>query len=193
VAQFLRSSDAIDFLVANINPELQPDAGLRAAAAQQLPRAGTTSNLSAQQVDGLAKKLAAAAKTETNWRAIAAEIEAVGELLRMKLPTQHAEAVAQAQAAIINSVTERVQKEKELVSALQRGLLVVRDQLTNVTEPGRGALLTGINPTLTTIKKLNTDDPQEFKANPQQDAAFQNVVITANLLQREASRGDGTR
>jgi hypothetical protein len=184
VAQFLRSSDAIDFLVANIDPETQPDAGLRATAAQQLPRAGPNANLSPPQIDALSKKLAAAARKETSWRAIAAEIDAVGELLRMKLPSAQAEAVAEAQASMINSVTERFENQKELVSALQRGLLVVRNQLTSVTEPGRGKLLKGISPSLTQITQMPKANVDAFKADPLQDAAFKNVVITAELLQQ---------
>lgn len=187
VAQFLRTPEGVDFLVDNVDPDTQPDAGLRAAAAQQLPKAAPNAGLSPPQVDALAKKLAAAARTETNWRAVAAEIEAVGELLRMKLPPAQASAVADSQAAIINSLTERINKggegNKELISALQRGLLVVRDQLTNIGEPGRSKLLQGISPSLTQIQEMKTKKAAEFQDNPQQDAAFKNTVITAELLQ----------
>lgn len=192
-AQFLRSAESLDFLVDNVDPEAQPDAGLRTSAAAQLPRAGTTSNLTPPQVDALAKRLVAAARIETGWMTIASETEAVGELLGMKLPAAQAAAVADAQASIINSITERVQdgSATQLIQALQRSLLVVRNQLTNApAEPARGQrLLAGIAPSLSTIDRWTKTPPPGVASNPQYKAAFDSVIATASLLKRVGRPG----
>lgn len=187
VTQFLRTQEALDFLLDNIEPSTQPDAGLRAAAAAQLPKLAPRVNLVPAQVDALAKRLANSARTETNWMAVASEIEAVSELLATRLPSAQADSVAAAQASIINSVTERIQAggAPELLRALQRGLLVVRNQLTVPQVPGR-QLLDGIAPSLLAIEKMKQKPLPQIAENPQLEAAYNSVVVTAELLQKLA-------
>lgn len=185
VAQFLRAPEALDFLLDNIDSTRQPDAGLRAAAAAQLPKTAPNVGLVPAQIDAVAKRLATAARTETNWVAIASEVETVSELFTTRLPPAQAESVAASQAAIVNNLTERVQAgtEPELVRALQRALIIVRNQLTAPQSPGK-RLLDGIAPSLAAIERIKNAPPAQVKSNPQLDAAFRNVVITAELLQK---------
>jgi len=188
VAQFLRTPDALDFLLDNVDPATQPDASLRASAASHLAKVAPHCGLVPAQTDAVAKRLANIASQETNWMAVTGEIEAVGEMLASKLPPAQAESVAASMANILNNVTQRVQsgEHPDLVRALQRGLLVVRNQLTTPQSPGK-KLLQGIGPSLTAIDGMERKPPEQIAQNAQLDAAFKNVVITADLLQRLSS------
>lgn len=185
-AQFLRTPEAVDFLVDNLDPASQPDAVLRATAAAQLPKSIAQSGLVPAQAELLAKRIAKAAQEETNWMAIAGEIAGIGELLALRLPPAQAEGVTAAQVSIVNSLTERVQADKspELVRALQRGLLAVRDQLTAQQQTSGRRLLDGINPSLVSIDRMKKEPPSQLRQDPQLNAAFKSVVNTADLLQK---------
>lgn len=194
VARFLGTSDAIDFLLENIDPESQPDVALRISAAAQLPKAIAAAPLSPPQLDAQAKKIAKAARTETNWMVISHELDAVGDMLRPKtLPTAQAEAIAQSESGIINDLADRTLKggSPELVLALQRALLVVRNQ---VDVPVSARVLDAIAPSLERITAAKESMPAEFAARPELASAFKGVVNTAEVLQnRRRSAGAATR
>jgi hypothetical protein len=185
-AQFLRTPEAVDFLVDNVDPSTQPDALLRASAASQLPKSIAQAGLIPAQAELLAKRIAKAAQEETNWMAIAGEIAGIGELLALRLPPAQADSVTAAQASIVNSLTERVQagQSPELVRALQRGLLAVRDQLTAQQQTSGRRLLDGISPSLVSIDRMKREPPSQLRQDPGLDAAFRSVVNTADLLQK---------
>lgn len=186
IAGFLRTPEALDFLVDNVDPASQADAGLRMVAAAQLPSAAPDSNLSPPQIDAVSKRLAGFAKAETNWMAIASEVTTIGEMLRTKMPAAQAISVAEAQASIINSLTERLAsgKSPELCQALQRSLLEVRDQASSIPAAVQGKLLQSIQPSLETITKMGSDQPDWAKASPALQTSFDSVKNTTKVLQR---------
>lgn len=189
VARFLGTSEAIDFLQENADSDNQPDVALRIAAASQLTKAIAAAPLSPPQLDAQAKKLVKAARAETNWMAISHELEAVSDMLRLKtLPAAQAEAIALSEAAIINDLADRCLKggNPELIQALQRALLVVRNQ---VDVPVSSRVLDAIAPSLERIAAQKDAVPTEISSRPELAAAFKGVINTAEVLQNRRRSG----
>jgi hypothetical protein len=192
VARFLGASEGVDFLVTNIDVDSQPDASLRVAAAAQLSKAIGAAPLSGPQLDAIAKRIVNAAKDEKSWIALAHDAEAVGDMLRQRgLPAAQADAIALSEAAIVNDIAERFLKggNPELMLALQRGLLMVRNQMTAGADAGRGKLLPAIAPTLDKLAALKANPPAEVTERKQLAPNFAAMMNTVGLLQKLVSTG----
>jgi hypothetical protein len=101
-----------------------------------------------------------------------------------------AEALAASMASVINAMTDKVAggKQPELSNALQRALLVVRNQLTGVAAQARTKLLDSIAPSLKRLSEFKDTVPEPVKAAGCSEA-FVAIVRTAGLLQKVRSTG----
>jgi hypothetical protein len=195
MARTVATADTVDFLIDNVDPNKQASVTMRIAAAAQLTKAIEGATLSPPQLDALAKRLAPIAARETDWVVVTHEVEAMAAMLRRQgLSGPQAEAIAASLATTVNDVATRVMsgKEPELVNALQRSLLVVRNQLTGVPGSARTKLLTSIAPSLDKLAAMKDKAPGGLAKGSLKET-FDAVVRTAGLLQRVRSTDGATR
>ncbi len=186
VARHVKTEKGVDFIVDNVDPDSQPDASVRIAAAAQLPKAVDEAPLSPPQLDALAKRVTTIARKEGDWVVVSHEIDAVTEMLRTEqLPAAQSDAIAMSLAGAINDMAARVMdgSQPQLVNSLQRALLAVRNQLSNVAASSRGKLLTTITPTLEKLSAMKGKAPEALASGELADT-FDAVVNTCGLLKK---------
>jgi hypothetical protein len=145
--------------------------------------------LSAPQLDAIAKRLVTLAGKEREWVAATHAFEAMGAMIRRKgLSVAQADAIGSSMSATINDLTERVMdgSAPEMVNALQRALLVVRNQLSDVPAPARTKLLATIAPSLKQLADSKDKTPPAI-AQAGLGETFDAVARTAGLLQKVRS------
>jgi hypothetical protein len=195
LARTVATADTVDFLIDNVDPNKQATVTMRIAAAAQLTKAIEGATLSPPQLDALAKRLAPIAARESDWVVVTHEVEAMAAMLRRPgLSGPQAEAIAGSLATTVNDLATRVMsgKEAELVNALQRSLLVVRNQLTGVPGSARTKLLSSIAPSLEKLAAMKDKTPDALARGSLKET-FEAVVRTAGLLQRVRSTDGATR
>ena len=119
------------------------------------------------------------------------KVDAIVQMLREDgLPTAQADAIAGTLAGTINDLSSRVTdgSQPQLVNALQRALLAVRNQLSGIAASARTKLLASIAPSLEGLTKMKGAPPKGI-AEAHLDTTFQAVVNTAGLLQKVRATG----
>jgi hypothetical protein len=191
LARFVGTAESIDFLVDNLDSDNQPEVAIRIAASAQLPKALDAAPLSPPQFDAITKRIAAVLKKERNWVVAAHEVESITQMLREEaLTPAQAEAIAMSLAASINDLQSRVAagSDPQLVNALQRALLAVRNQLSGIAGSARSKLLTAIAPSLDALVKMKATPPAGI-SEAKLELTFKAVVNTAGLLQKVTTSG----
>ena len=191
LARFIATAESIDFLIDNLDPDNQPEVAIRIAASAQLPKALDVAPLSPPQFDAMTKRIAAVLKKEGNWVVAAHEVESITQMLREEaLTPPQAEAIAISLASTINDLQSRVAagSDPQLINALQRALLAVRNQLSGIAGSARSKLLTAIAPSLDSLVKMKSKPPAGI-SEAELDATFKAVVNTAGLLQKVTASG----
>ena len=191
VARFVGTSEAVDFVCENLDPDAQQDIAVRIAAASQVTKAVDAAPLSPPQLDTIAKRLASVAKKETDWVVVSHEVDCITQMLHKEaLPATQADAIAMNLAGTINDLTARVSdgSQPNLVNALQRALLAVRNQLSGVAASARTKLLAAIAPSLDSLGKLKGTPPKGISEG-HLEGTFEAVVNTAGLLQKVRATG----
>jgi hypothetical protein len=181
----------VDFLQDSLDPDTQKNIAVRISAAAQMPEAVSKAPLSGPQFDAIAKRLAATCRKETDWIVAAHEVDAMVQMLREDgLPTAQADAIAGTLAGTINDLSSRVTdgSQPQLVHALQRALLAVRNQLSGIAASARTKLLASIAPSLEGLTKMKGAPPKGI-AEAHLETTFQAVVNTAGLLQKVRATG----
>lgn len=190
VARVMANADSIDFMADNLDPDSQGEIAIRISAAAQLQRCTEKAMLSGPQLEAIAKRLVASCKKETDWVAASHEAETIAQMLRNnKLPVSQLDAIAMSLASVINDFAGRVldDSQPQLVNALQRSLLAVRDRLSGVAGSVRGKLLTAITPSIETLAKMKGAPPAAIAADGGLAETFDAVVNAAGLLQKVRS------
>ncbi len=191
MARMIATAETVDFLLDHMDPDKVPSTATRIAASSQLAKAIEASPLSAPQVDALGKRLVPVMSRETEWVVASHGVEALGSMInRPGLSVAQAEALASSMASVINTMTDAVAsgKRPELSNALQRALLVVRNQLSGVAAQARAKLLDSIAPSLKRLADFKDSVPEPIKAAGCGET-FGAIVRTAGLLQKVRSTG----
>ena len=189
IARSIGTVESIDFIVDHMDADTTESPAVRIAASAQLPKAVESMQLSAPQLDAIAKRLVPLAGKEREWVAATHAFEAMGAMIRRKgLSAAQADAIGSSMSATINDLTERVTdgSAPEMVNALQRALLVVRNQLSDVPAPARTKLLATIAPSLKQLADSKDKTPPAI-AQAGLGETFDAVVRTAGLLQKVRS------
>lgn len=192
VARYVKTEKGVDFIVDNLDADSQADASIRIAASSQLPKAIDEAPLSPPQLDALAKRVATIGRKETDWVVASHEVDAITEMLRTEqLPAAQSDAIAMSLAGTINDLAARTLdgSQPQLVNALQRALLAVRNQLSNVAASSRGKLLAAITPTLDKLSAMKGKAPEALSGGDLADT-FDAVVNTCGLLKKVRATGD---
>jgi hypothetical protein len=189
IARSIGTVESIDFIVDHMDADSTESPAVRIAASAQLPKAVESTQLSAPQLDAIAKRLVTLAGKEREWVATTHAFEAMGAMIRRKgLSVAQADAIGSSMSATINDLTERVMdgSAPEMVNALQRALLVVRNQLSDVPAPARTKLLATIAPSLKQLADSKGKTPPAI-AQAGLGETFDAVARTAGLLQKVRS------
>jgi hypothetical protein len=189
IARSIGTVESIDFIVDHMDADSTGSPAVRIAASAQLPKAVESTQLSAPQLDAIAKRLVTLAGKEREWVAATHAFEAMGAMIRRKgLSVAQADAIGSSMSATINDLTERVMdgSAPEMVNALQRALLVVRNQLSDVPAPARTKLLAAIAPSLKQLADSKGKTPPAI-AQAGLGETFDAVARTAGLLQKVRS------
>ena len=189
IARSIGTVESIDFIVDHMDADTTESPAVRIAASAQLPKAVESVQLSAPQLDAIAKRLVTLTGKEREWVAATHAFEAMGAMIRRKgLSVAQADAIGSSMSATINDLTERVMdgSAPEMVNALQRALLVVRNQLSDVPAPARTKLLAAIAPSLKQLADSKDKTPPAI-AQAGLGETFDAVARTAGLLQKVRS------
>lgn len=187
MARLIGTFETVEFIADHLNPDKCDSPAVRIAASAQLPKAVEAPLLSPPQLDGLAKRVATIASKEREWIAVAHEFEALGAMIRRQgLSAAQAEAIGSSLSATINDLTERVNhgSAPEMVHALQRALLVVRNQLSGVPASARAKLLADIAPSLKQLADSEGKPPASMGTDRRLSETYKAVSRTAGLLQK---------
>jgi hypothetical protein len=185
VARFIGTAEAIDFLLDNADKDSQPDQALRVAASTQLPKALAPAQLSGAQLEALAKRVVASAKDESSWIVLAHLADTVGEMLRQKgVAAAQVDSIAQSEGALLNDIAEHFLKggSPDLVQALHRGLLLARNQSSNLPASARAKLMNAISANLAKVAALKTAPPSEVSARADLGSSFVGATNAAEVL-----------
>ncbi len=189
IARSIGTVESIDFIVDHMDADTTESPAVRIAASAQLPKAVESMQLSAPQLDAIAKRLVTLTGKEREWVAATHAFEAMGAMIRRKgLSVAQADAIGSSMSATINDLTERVMdgSAPEMVNALQRALLVVRNQLSDVPAPARTKLLAAIAPSLKQLADSKDKTPPAI-TQAGLGETFDAVARTAGLLQKVRS------
>ena len=185
IARCVGTAETIDWIAANLDPNAQEEPAIRIAAASQLAEAmEAPRSFSPPQLDNLAKRLAGLARREYDWVVVGHELETMAQLLRTQgLPTPVAESIAASLAGSLNDISAKVAdgSSPQLVNALQRGLLAVRDRTVNAPASARAKLLDGIAPSIDKLAAMKGKAPQAV-ADADLGDTFDATAKTAGLL-----------
>jgi hypothetical protein len=189
IARFAPTADTLGLLLDNADPALQKDASIRTAAAAQLPFALRSGQFTGPQADAAAKRIAGIVKAEGDWVPAAHGCESIIEALRTKgLPPAQAESIAVILGGCVNDLAARTfdaanPGNAQLVNALQRTLLAIRNQTSEVSASARGKLFAAIGPTLDRVSSMKGKPPAAFDGG-MLGAAFESTTNTADLLKK---------
>jgi hypothetical protein len=186
IARFAPGNDTVAMLLDSADPAAQQDAAIRVAAAAQLAATVRAGQFAGPQAEAIAKRASAMAKAETNWVAAAHDVETIVEALRTKsLPTAQAESVAAVLGASVNDLTTRSLQDgqRDLAQALQRALLAIRNQTSDVAATARTKLFASIGPSLDRLAGMKGKQVPGFESD-EMKAVFESVTNTADLLNK---------
>jgi hypothetical protein len=184
IARHAPVNDTMAMLLDAADPAVQQDAAVRVAASAQLPLAIRAGQFAGPQAEALAKRAAAIGKAETNWIAAAHDAEAVIEALRTKgISPAQAESIAMMLGGTVNDLTTRTFSggQPDLINALQRALLGIRNQTSEVAATARAKLFTAIGPSLDKVAGMKGKVPAAFGSDSMK-TIFESVTNTAELL-----------
>ena len=187
MARSLATAETVDFLMDHADSVKESSTTLRISASSQLPKAVEGATLSAPQLDVLGKRLAQIVAREKDWVVAAHCCETIVTMLRRQgLSGPQAEPLATSLASAVNSLAERTLSGSDpaMVDALQRTLLMIRNQLANVPTQARTALFAKIAPSLASLSKAKA--PAAVTAAGLGER-FDATVKAAGLLQRVKS------
>jgi hypothetical protein len=182
--RFLRTPDAVSLILDHADPDRETDASKRLVAAGLLASAITDAELNPAQLDGTTRRIASVAAAESEWMILLQSMEALDSIAR--LPNAPAASVALArrsQVSTLEGAISRMKGSPELVEAVYRTLLELRNQLVRMSARERGEFARQFGPVFASAEQaarsgLETAPPP---MRPTFEKTAQQAQVLANL------------
>lgn len=184
IARHAPCTETAGFLLDNADASIQPDVLVRVAASAQLPQALRDGQFAGPQAESNAKQIATAMRAETDWVVASHLAEALVETLRAKgLSAASADLVATTLSDSVNDLAKRTFDggRPDLVFALQRALLAVRNRTSEIAPSARAKLLNGTIGSINRLVAMKGKAPAAFVKN-ERTGAFDSVTNTSEVL-----------
>jgi uncharacterized protein (DUF2267 family) len=184
IARHAPCTETAGFLLDNSDATIQSDVLLRVAASAQLPQALRDGQFAGPQAESNAKQIAAAMRAEKDWVVASHLAEALVEALRSKgLTAASADLIATTLSDSINDLAKRTLDgdQPDLVFALQRALLAVRNRTSEIAPSARAKLLNGTIGSINRLVAMKGKAPAAF-VNNERTGAFDSVTNTSEVL-----------
>ena len=182
--RFLGSPDAVSLILDHADPDRESDDSKRLVAAGLLASAITDADLNPAQLDGTTRRIASVAAAESEWMILLQSMEALDTIAR--LPNAPAASVALArrsQVSCLEGAISRMKGSPDLVEAVYRTLLELRNQLVRMSARDRADFARQFGPVFASVEKAARSglDTAPAPLRPTFEKTAQQAQVLANL------------
>lgn len=182
--RFLRTPDAVTVVLDHADPDREANLSKRLVAAGLLASAIVDAELNPAQLDGTTRRIASMAAAETEWMILLQSMEALDSIAR--LPNAPAASVALArrsQVSTLEGAVSRMKGSPELVEAVYRSLLELRNQLVRMSARERAEFARQFGPVFASAEQAVRSglDTAPASMRPTFEKTAQQAEVLANL------------
>lgn len=182
--RFLQTPDSVTVILDHADPAREKDSSKRLVAAGLLAAAIADAELNPAQLDGTTRRLASVAATETEWMILLQAMEALDTIAR--IPDAPATSVALArrsQVSTLEGAISRMKGSPELVEAVYRTMLELRNQLVRMGARERSEFARQFGPVFASVERAARSgiDTAPASLRPTFEKAAQQAQVLANL------------
>jgi hypothetical protein len=156
VARFLRSAEAVELIVVRADPAQESDRAKRLVAAGLLAAAIRDGQLNPAQLDGTTRRIATVAGTEADWMILLQFMEALDAIANLpNTPQASIDLARRSQLTVLEATVSRMKGpggNPELIEAVYRSLLELRNQLVRMSSSQRSAFSRQFGPVFASIE-----------------------------------------
>ena len=152
--RFLRTPEAVEVVVTHADPNRQRDSARRLVAAGLLAAAIADADLNPAQLDGTTREIASIASAESEWMILLQSMEALDAIANLpNAPAASIDLARRSQVATLEGAVSRMKGSPELVEAVYRTLLELRNQLVRMSARDRGEFARRFGPVFASVEK----------------------------------------
>ncbi len=194
VLRALRSPEAVEAILARIDPMTEKRLAIRLKAAAVVGEAIAESALAPPQVDSATRKIVAAGSSETDWVCVLHNFRSLATIAAMpKLPEPSATMALRGQSEILKSHVPRMAKEagpSPMMDAISRALLVVRDQFYTMPADRARQHRQRLAPTLVAMNEVIAAQWTPVQADARARRTYAAAIAGAELLLKLSASSD---
>lgn len=156
VARFLKSPEAVELIVVRVDPAQESERAKRLVAAGLLAGAIRDGQLNPVQLDGTTRRIASIAATEADWMVLLQLMEALDAVANLpNTPQASLDLARRSQLTVLEATVSRMKGpdgDPELIEAIYRSLLELRNQLVRMSSSQRAAFSRQFGPIFASIE-----------------------------------------
>lgn len=182
--RFLRTADAVSAILDHADSDRESDAAKRLVAAGLVAPAIADAELNSAQLDGITRRIASVAAAETEWMILLQSMEALDTIARLSDAPDTSVALARrSQVATLEGVISRMKGSPELVEAVYRTLLELRNQLVRMGARDRTQFARQFGPVFASVEQAARSglDTAPASMRPTFEKTAQQAQVLANL------------
>jgi hypothetical protein len=156
VARFLKSPEAVELIVVRVDPTEESDRAKRLVASGLLAAAIRDGQLNPVQLDGTTRRIASIAGTEADWMVLLQLMEALDAIANLpNTPQASIDLARRSQLTVLEATVSRMKGpdgNPELIEAIYRSLLELRNQLVRMSSSQRSAFSRQFGPVFASVE-----------------------------------------
>ena len=184
VARFLKSAEAVELIVVRVDPTQESDRAKRLVAAGLLAGAIRDGQLNPVQLDGTTRRIASIAATESDWMVLLQFMEALDAIANLpNTPQASIDLARRSQLTVLEAAVSRMKGpdgNPELIEAIYRSLLELRNQLVRMSSSQRAAFSRQFGPVFASVESAAKAGLATAPANLK--PVFEKTAEQANVL-----------
>lgn len=194
VLRALRSPEAVEAILARLDPLAEKRLAIRIKAASVVGEAVAEAPLTPPQVDAATRKIVSAASSESDWVCVLHNFRALAAIAAMpKLPEPSATMALRGQSEILKAHVARMAKEKgpsTMMDAVSRALLVVRDQFYTMPADRARQHRQRLAPTLVALNEVIVAQWSPAQGDARARRTYGAAISGAELLLKLSASSD---
>lgn len=182
--RFLGTPDAVAAILDHADPDREANASKRLVAAGLLAAAIEDAELNPAQLDGTTRRIASLAAAEAEWMILLQSMEALDTIARLRNAPDASVALARrSQVSTLEGAISRMKGSPELVEAVYRTLLELRNQLVRMSSNERGEFARQFGPVFASAEQAARSGAETAPPNirPTFEKTAQQAGVLANL------------
>ncbi len=184
VARFLRSPEGVEVIIARVDPAGESNRAKRLVASGLLAEAITDAGMNPVQLDGTTRRLASLAAAEADWMIMLQEMEALDAVANLRdVAAASVELARQSQVRVLETAVARMKSDPQVVEAIYRTLLELRNQLVRMNSSQRAAFSKAFAPVFASIQSAAASGLATAPPNlkPTFEKTAEQAKVLANL------------